>query len=67
MAKRIAAVTAVICLMVSQICFIMPSQTYAADEKAGETLTIRVGYWGDVKDYREKTSFTNTEMKNMPM
>lgn len=50
-------------LILGQMQFFVPEKTYAA--AGGDTLTIRVGYFGDDRDYRVKVTFTRAQLEAM--
>lgn len=53
-------------LLVFQLGYLLPDSVNAASEKAGETFTVRVGYFGDDTDYRIKDEISKSEMYSLP-
>ena len=63
MIKRVIASICMICLVISQICLIMPEKVDASEP--ANSLEIRVGYFGDDSDYRTKVILSNSEMESL--
>lgn len=66
MAKRIFMGILILFLSIGQVSFVMSEEVFAAKEKAGDKFTVRVGYFGDDKDYRVKKVFSRSEMESLP-
>lgn len=63
--KKIGILVLICGLIFTQMSFLLAKESYVSAETAGETLTVRVGYFGDQHDYRVKSKITNAQMKGL--
>ena len=54
-----------IVLLLGQLLFFFPVETKAASQTPGDTLTVRVGYFGDTKDYRVKARLSRSRLESL--
>ena len=63
-ATRILAVMAAAFMLLSQLLWLMPAESFA--ETAGDELVVRVQYYGEIGDkIREKARFSRSELESM--